>query len=85
MAVAGADEAFLCLDESGVAVLVVTLDAATAGTGSQIADELDRLAQLTAAQLSQMSGPVADAELVERHAEFFGSSDAGHARINHGW
>ncbi|HVL99405.1 MAG TPA: glycosyltransferase family 2 protein [Egibacteraceae bacterium] len=73
VAVTGSEDSFVALDEAGVTVVAVLLDRASVGTGSEIADELDRLAQLSPAQLVGTARPSSSAEstVADGHAAFF--------------
>lgn len=84
VAVEGAEEAFVALDEAGVTVVVVLLEAASIGTGAQITDELDRLAQLAPGQASGSARPSAAEQnaLADAHAAFFTLSDAAPSKLN---
>lgn len=84
MAVEGVEEAFVALDEAGVTVAVVLLEAATIGTGAQITDELDRLAQLAPGQASGSARPSAAEQkaLADAHAAFFALADAARPKLN---
>lgn len=72
--VPGVEDALVAFDASGTTVLVAVLPTVPPGSGSRIADELDRLSQLAPAQLhdGSVASPDPTTELAAAHAAFFG-------------
>jgi hypothetical protein len=77
----GASRGALALDVSGDSVLAMTLDGVWPRAPAQIADELDRLAQMTATDLEgAQAQPPPESSVEERFTELFG---APAPRLNH--
>lgn len=84
VAIGGVEEALIALDRAGVAVVLVVLEEAIIGTGAQIRDELDRIAELSPARMGGSGhGTRAEGEaLADAHASFFALADTARPALN---
>jgi hypothetical protein len=79
--VLGARKGCLALDEEGNTVLVIALESPTKRAAEQIADELDKLDQLSLDALGQLqTGPTRSLE--QLHGERFGQESGSSAELN---
>lgn len=82
--VKGSLGAAVCLDRSGILVLLIAVPILEGDAASDIADQLDRLAQMSEGELAELRTTSSDADIPAQHRDFFALDTADETpRLNH--